>query len=51
MTHSKGTETTYTASAEVGIVLWQEGMITPAHGKGVLQLEAYMRMMSDGHPW
>ena len=41
MQHSNGTKTTYTASVEVGIVLWQEGMITPAHGKGVLQLEAY----------
>jgi hypothetical protein len=41
MQHSNGTRTTYTASADVGIVLWQEGMITPAHDKGVLQLEAY----------
>ena len=39
--HSNGTKTTYTASAEVGIVLYQEGMITPAKGAGVLQLEAF----------
>jgi hypothetical protein len=43
--HSNGAKTTYTASAEVGIVLWQEGMITPAHGKGVLQLEAYSSVL------
>ena len=39
--HSNGTKTTYTASVDVGILLWQEGMITPAHGTGVLQLEAF----------
>ena len=41
MQHSKGAATTYTASADVGILLWQEGTITPAHGGGVLQLEAF----------
>ena len=41
MQHSNGTKTTYTASADVGILLWQEGTITPAHGAGVLQLEAF----------
>ena len=41
MQHSNGTKTTYTASAEVGIVLWQEGTVTPAKGGGVLQLKAF----------
>jgi len=43
--HSNGAKTTYTAIAEVGIVLWQEGMITPAQGTGVLQLEAYSSVL------
>ena len=41
MQHSNGATTTYTASSEVGIVLWQEGSVTPAKGRGVLQLEAF----------
>ena len=41
MQHSNGAKTTYTASADAGILLWQEGTITPAHGTGVLQLEAF----------
>ena len=39
--HSVGAKTTYTAFAEVGILLWQEGTVTPAQGRGVLQLEAH----------
>ena len=39
--HSVGAKTTYTAIADVGIVLWQEGTVTPAQGKGVLQIEAF----------
>ena len=41
MQHSNGTKTTYTASADAGILLWQDGTITPASGAGVLQLEAF----------
>ena len=39
--HSNGAKTTYSASADAGIVLWQEGTVTPAKGGGVLQLEAF----------
>jgi hypothetical protein len=39
--HSVGAKTDYTAFAEVGILLWQEGTVTPAQGRGVLQLEAH----------
>ena len=41
--HSNGAATTYSAFAEfppIGLVIMQEGSVTPAKGKGVLQLEA-----------
>lgn len=41
MQDSVGAKTTYTASIEVGIELWQDGTVTPAQGKGVLQPEAF----------
>ena len=41
MQHSNGTKTAYTASVDAGVVLLQNGTVTPAKGKGVLQLEAF----------
>jgi hypothetical protein len=41
MQHSVGAKTTYSASIDVGIILSQDGTVTPAQGKGVLQLEAF----------
>lgn len=40
--HSNGASTTYSVVADTGTVgrLLQDGKVTPAHGKGVLQLEA-----------
>jgi len=48
--HSVGAKTTYTASADVGILLWQEGTVTPARGGGVLQLEAYSTVFFGDFP-
>ena len=48
--HSNGASTSYTAEASLDIpnvlslVLVQEGAVTPAQGKGVLQLEAITRV-------
>ena len=43
--YSNGAKTTYTATAdatvEAGVVLIQDGTVTPAKGRGVLQLEAF----------
>jgi hypothetical protein len=41
MQHSTGAKTSYTASVDAGVVLIQEGTVTPANGGGVLQLEAF----------
>ena len=41
MQHSNSTKTAYTASVDAGVVLLQNGTVTPAKGKGVLQLEAF----------
>ena len=40
MQHSTGARTSYTASIDAGVVLIQNGTITPANGSGLLQLEA-----------
>lgn len=50
MQHSTGAKTTYTAYADVGIVLWQDGAITPARGTGVLQLEAFSTVFFGDFP-
>ena len=42
------------ASAEfpdLGYRLEQEGMVTPSHGKGTLQLEAYSTFFIEGQPF
>ena len=43
--HSNGAKTSYTATAPIteapGLILIQDGNVTPAKGKGVLQIEAY----------
>jgi hypothetical protein len=43
--HSNGAKTAYTASVDVGVLLWQEGTVTPAKGQGVLQLEAFTTVL------
>ncbi len=54
--HSVGAATTYTATAEFEIpdgptiTLVQEGTVTPARGRGVLQLEANTTVFVDGAP-
>ena len=48
--HSTGAATTYSAFSDVGILLWQEGAVTPARGKGVLQLEAYSTVFFGDFP-
>lgn len=48
--HSNGTKTTYTASVDAGVVLIQDGTITPANGKGVLQLEAFTTVWFGDFP-
>jgi hypothetical protein len=46
MQHSNGAKTTYTAFADAdGLVLMQDGSVTPAHGNGVLQLEAFSTLI------
>jgi hypothetical protein len=45
MQHSNGTKTAYTASVDAGVLLWQDGTVTPAKGKGVLQLEAFTTVL------
>lgn len=46
MQHSNGAKTSYTAFADDdGLVLLQEGSVTPARGKGVLQLEALSTLL------
>ena len=45
MQHSNGANTAYTASVDAGVVLWQDGTVTPAKGKGVLQLEAFTTVL------
>ena len=39
--YSNGAKTTYTATVDAGVVLIQDGTVTPANGNGVLQLEAF----------
>ena len=47
MQHSTGANTTYTAVAQAGdLALIQEGAVTPAHGAGILQLEAFSTLLS-----
>ena len=51
---STGAKTSYGASAEfpdLGYRLEQEGMVTPSHGKGTLQLEAYSTFFIEGQPF
>jgi hypothetical protein len=46
MQHSNGAKTTYTAFADAdGLVLLQEGSVTPALGNGVLRLEALSTLL------
>lgn len=45
MQHSNGARTAYTASVDAGVVLLQDGTVTPAHGRGVLQLEAFTTVL------
>jgi len=49
--HSNGAKTTYSATAEfaeLGYLLEQQGMVTPAHGSGTLQIEAYSAFFEEG---
>lgn len=49
--HSVGAKTTYSAIAEfpdLGYLLEQEGIVTPARGRGTLQIEAYSVFFEDG---
>jgi len=49
--HSTGARTSYSASAEVpelGYRLDQQGDVTPAHGKGTLQIEAISTFFVEG---
>ena len=48
--HSTGAKTTYSAFSDVGILLWQDGTVTPARGRGVLQLEAYSTVFYGDFP-
>ena len=48
--HSTGAKTTYSAFSDIGILLWQDGTVTPARGKGVLQLEAYSTVYFGDFP-
>ena len=48
--HSTGAKTTYSAFSDVGILLWQDGTVTPARGSGVLQLEAYSTVFFGDFP-
>ena len=48
--HSTGAKTTYSAFSDVGILLWQDGTVTPAQGSGVLQLEAYSTVFFGDFP-
>ena len=50
MQYSNGAKTTYTASVDAGVVLIQDGMVTPANGKGVLQLEAFSTVWFGDFP-
>ena len=46
---SNGAKTSYGASAEFDIFrLEQQGMVTPAHGAGTLQIEAYSTVFVEG---
>ena len=46
MQHTPGAATTYTAFADAGgLVLLQEGSVTPAQGNGVLQLEVFSTLL------
>lgn len=50
--HSSGAKTNYTATAEVDvgviITLIQDGTVSPAGGKGTLQLEAFSTVLVNG---
>ncbi len=50
--HSVGAATTYTATAGITgvITLVQEGKVTPARGRGILQLEAHTTVVVVGGP-
>lgn len=49
--HSIGAATTYTANAQIpGVTLVQDGEVTPAQGRGILQLEAYTTVVVAGGP-
>ena len=46
MQHSNGAATPYTAFADAdGLVLLQEGFVTPGMGRGILQLDAFSTLL------
>ncbi len=50
--HTNGASTTYSVSAaipQIGFLLEQDGKVTPARGKGVLQLEAFSSFFVAGN--